>query len=187
MSVPANKCCSGDEADAAVVNSSRCWANFLESMSRREFRCEAWLDLRNLTSMGGLRFTPGVCCSCAGAWLYTLFFSSRSSRRLFYSFFDWNGFEDAVFVGLSNYRQLLHDTLFRQGIGRVAEWALAAVVFKVGIALVLASMLRVPIRGSRVFTAAFFVPVIISSAAISLLLRCYTTLISARGMCCCAP
>jgi raffinose/stachyose/melibiose transport system permease protein len=44
-----------------------------------------------------------------------------------------------------------------------------AVVFKVGIALVLASMLRVPIPGERFFSGAFFVPVVISSAAISLL------------------
>jgi raffinose/stachyose/melibiose transport system permease protein len=48
-------------------------------------------------------------------------------------------------------------------------WAALAVVCKVGIALVLANLLRVPIPGERFFSGAFFVPVVISSAAISVL------------------
>jgi raffinose/stachyose/melibiose transport system permease protein len=101
--------------------------------------------------------------------LYGLFFVLPFLRTLYNSLFDWNGIGTWRFVGLANYVQLAHDELFGRGILRVALWAALAVLFKVGIALVLASMLRIPIRGERFFSAAFFVPVVISSAAIGLL------------------
>lgn len=120
--------------------------------------------------MGRLRFSPAVAALMLPAFvLYAVFFLVPFIRTVYYSFFDWNGLEDPIFIGLGNYVHLAHDALFRTGVGRVALWAVAAVFLKVGSALILASMLRVPIPGSRFFTAAFFVPVVISSAAISLM------------------
>ncbi len=120
--------------------------------------------------MGTLRFRPSVLLFMLPAFaLYGVFFVVPFLRTLYYSFFDWNGFSEPVFIGLANYAELAQDELFLRGVGRAALWALLAVVLKVGSALVLASMLRVPIPGSRFFTTAFFVPVVISSAAISLL------------------
>lgn len=120
--------------------------------------------------MGTLRFRPGVILFMLPALaLYGLFFIVPFVRTVYYSFFDWNGFSDPVFNGLSNYRELLDDDLFIRGFGRVALWAFLAVVCKVGAGLILASLLRTPIPGSRFFSTAYFVPVVISSAAISLL------------------
>jgi raffinose/stachyose/melibiose transport system permease protein len=120
--------------------------------------------------VGRLRFSPSVLLFMLPAFLlYGMFFLVPFVRTLYGSLFDWNGIGTATFIGLQNYVQLAHDDLFITGIGRVALWAALAVLFKVGIALVLAAMLRVPIAGSRFLTGAFFVPVVISSAAISLL------------------
>jgi raffinose/stachyose/melibiose transport system permease protein len=120
--------------------------------------------------MGTLRFRPGILLfMLPAAALYALFFLTPFCETLFGSVFDWNGMGVSRFVGLQNYLHLAHDDLFLRGIGRVGLWAVLAVVFKVGIALGLASMLRVPIRGERFFSGAFFVPVVISSAAISVM------------------
>ena len=120
--------------------------------------------------MGTLRFSPRVLLFMLPALaLYGVFFVLPFLRTLYYSVFDWNGFSEPSFVGLANYAELLQDELFLRGVGRAALWAALAVLLKVGSALVLASMLRVPIPGSRFFTTAFFVPVVISSAAISLM------------------
>jgi raffinose/stachyose/melibiose transport system permease protein len=120
--------------------------------------------------MGTLRFRPSVLLFMLPAFaLYGVFFVFPFVRTLYFSFFEWNGFSEPLFVGLANYAELLHDELFLRGVGRAALWALLAVLLKVGSALMLASMLRVPIPGSRFFTTAFFVPVVISSAAISLM------------------
>jgi raffinose/stachyose/melibiose transport system permease protein len=120
--------------------------------------------------MGVLRFTPSVLLFMLPAFaLYAVFFLVPFVRTLYGSLFDWNGIGEAHFIGLANYIRLASDALFITGIGRVGLWAALAVLFKVGAALVLAAMLRVPIPGARFFTGAFFVPVVISSAAISLL------------------
>ncbi len=120
--------------------------------------------------MGTLRFRPAVLLFMLPAFvLYGVFFLLPFGRTVLASLYEWNGMDEAVFVGLGNYAELGRDALFRTGFARVGLWAAAAVLLKVGIALLLASALRERIAGSRFFEAAFFVPVVISSAAISLL------------------
>jgi raffinose/stachyose/melibiose transport system permease protein len=120
--------------------------------------------------MGTLRFRPGVLLFVLPAFaLYAVFFIIPFFQTLIGSVFDWNGMGSSRFVGLANYVALASDALFQHGIARVGLWAVLAVIFKVGIALLLAAMLRVKIRGERLFSGAFFVPVVISSAAISLM------------------
>lgn len=120
--------------------------------------------------MGTLRFSPRVLLfMLPAALLYGVFFLVPFGRTLWASLFEWNGMDQAVFVGLRNYADLAADGLFRIGFARVALWAALAVLLKVGIALLLANLLRERIRGARFFEGAFFVPVVISAAAISLL------------------
>lgn len=120
--------------------------------------------------MGALRFRPAVLLfALPAAALYAVFFITPFVWTLYYSFHDWNGFSPPSFIGLRNYVELSNDELFVKGLGRVGLWALLSVMFKVGTALVLAALLRRQLRGSSLFTTAFFVPVVISSAAISLL------------------
>src|SRR5690606_27088177 len=120
--------------------------------------------------MGNLRFQWQVTLFILPALaLYGVFFLIPFGRTLFFSVHEWNGFSDATFVGLANYSRLLGDELYRAGVGRVLIWAFFAVRLKVGFALVLAYILRQPLPGHKFFTTAFFIPVVISSAAISLL------------------
>lgn len=120
--------------------------------------------------MGTLKFRWYVLLFMAPAILmYMVFFVVPFVRTIYYSFTQWNGFTDAVFVGFANYQRLASDAIYVAGLGRVTLWALLAIIFKVGAALALASLLRVKIPGYSFFTTAFFIPVVISSAAISLL------------------
>ncbi len=120
--------------------------------------------------MGNLRFQWQVVLFILPALaLYAVFFIVPFGKTLFYSFHQWNGFGQATFVGLSNYIRLAGDELFQAGVGRILIWAALAVMLKVGFALILANILRNPLPGYRFFTTAFFIPVVISSAAISLL------------------
>jgi raffinose/stachyose/melibiose transport system permease protein len=120
--------------------------------------------------MGSLRFKWQVTLFILPALLlYGVFFLVPFGRTLYFSLHQWNGFSDAKFVGLANYVRLLSDELYLAGVGRILIWAALAVLLKVGFALILANILRQPIPGYRFFTTAFFIPVVISSAAISLL------------------
>lgn len=120
--------------------------------------------------MGTLRFRPIVLLFMLPAFvLYAIFFVVPFARTFYYSFFSWNGMSQATFLGLANYIRLVGDELFTAGLGRVTIWAIASIILKVGGALVLAAMLRKRIRGSDFFTSVFFLPVVISAAAISLM------------------
>ncbi|TBL71592.1 carbohydrate ABC transporter permease [Paenibacillus thalictri] len=101
--------------------------------------------------------------------LYCTFFIVPFLKTFYYSFFDWNGFGKITYVGIKNYVNLASDPTFIGGIGKVLIWALLAILLKVGSGLVLASMLRRPVRGSKFFSSAFFMPVVISTAAIALM------------------
>jgi raffinose/stachyose/melibiose transport system permease protein len=101
--------------------------------------------------------------------LYAVFFLVPFGRTLYYSFFAWNGMGKPKFLGIENYVRLAEDDLFTTGIVRVLIWAAASIILKVGAALILAALLRKRIKGSEFYTSIFFMPVVISAAAISLM------------------
>jgi len=120
--------------------------------------------------VGTLKFRPTILLFMLPAFvLYTIFFVVPFIRTFYYSFFSWNGMSQATFLGLANYVRLANDELFIAGAARVIVWAIASIILKVGGALVLAAMLRKRIRGSDFYTSVFFLPVVISAAAISLM------------------
>lgn len=120
--------------------------------------------------MGSQKFKPGILLFMLPAFiLYAIFFIVPFGRTLYYSFFAWNGMGKPKFLGIENYIDLLSDDLFTAGVGRVIIWAIASIMLKVGAALILAALLRKHIKGSSFYTSVFFMPVVISAAAISLM------------------
>lgn len=100
---------------------------------------------------------------------YFVFFGIPFLRTAYISLFNWNGLSAPEFLGLKNYLDLFKDHLFSVGFGRITIWAILSVLIKVGLALILANLLRTKIRGSGFFTSVFFIPVVISASAISLM------------------
>ena len=77
--------------------------------------------------MGTLRFRPAVLLFMLPAFiLYGVFFLLPFGRTVLASLYEWNGMDEAVFVGLGNYAELGRDALFRTGFARVGLWAAAA-------------------------------------------------------------
>lgn len=73
------------------------------------------------------------------------------------------------FVGLANYRRLLQDDAFADAARNTALFALLATPLQVGLALVLALLLELPLRGRRFFRSLFFAPVLLSVAVASVI------------------
>ncbi|WP_167577631.1 carbohydrate ABC transporter permease [Ammoniphilus sp. YIM 78166] len=120
--------------------------------------------------MGELKFRKSILFYMLPAFcIYSLFFVLPFAQTFYYSLFKWDGFGEPTFIGIANYFQLVTDELFTNGIGRVLIWAFMAILFKVGMALILANILRKAIRGSKFFTGVYFMPVVISSAALCLM------------------
>jgi multiple sugar transport system permease protein len=84
-------------------------------------------------------------------------------KALLISFSDYNVFQ-SHWVGLANYRKLLHDEAFRNALVNTITYAGITTPISVGLALVFALLLNRKIRGREFFRAAIFLPVITSLA-----------------------
>lgn len=73
------------------------------------------------------------------------------------------------FVGLANYWRLVQDDAFGTAARNTAFFALLATPLQVGLALVLALLLELPLRGRRLFRSLFFAPVLLSATVASVI------------------
>ena len=89
-----------------------------------------------------------------------------SSLRL--SFYDSSQFGSDTFLGLGNYRALLHDTVFRGDLVRTLVYAVVVTPLTVGLAVLLAVMLNRRLAGRSFFRAAIFVPAVLSLGVMSI-------------------
>lgn len=120
--------------------------------------------------MGNLRYQKRILLFIAPAlFLYILFFIYPFFQTVFYSFTNWDGFTDAAFVGMKNFKQILKDGIYRAAVGRIFIWAVLSIVLKVGSALVIAYVLRKGGRGVSFFRTVVFLPYVISSSAMCLM------------------
>jgi ABC-type sugar transport system permease subunit len=90
-----------------------------------------------------------------------------------FSFVEWNGFEDAkTWVGLRNYREVLADPMFWNSFKITALFTVVAVPVKVFLSLLVALLLnspKLPLR--NLFRTAFFLPVVTTTAIVGVVMQ----------------
>ncbi|MCZ8516113.1 sugar ABC transporter permease [Paenibacillus filicis] len=101
--------------------------------------------------------------------LYCIFFILPFVQTVIYSLYNWDGINTPVFLGLKNYWEMFHDKVFYASTGRVLKWALIQGIVQTIIALLLANLLKGKLKGSKFFRSVYFIPVVMSSAAICLM------------------
>jgi raffinose/stachyose/melibiose transport system permease protein len=101
--------------------------------------------------------------------LYSVFFLIPFTETIIFSFYNWDGFTKPSFIGITNFIIIFSDNLFFRAIGRVIIWAILAIIFKVGSALILSYMLKDSFKGSKFFRSCIFMPYIISAGVMSLM------------------
>lgn len=86
----------------------------------------------------------------------------------YYSLLDWDGITKGTFVGLKNYLELITSKSagFPKTILNALLLAVLSVFIQLPISLMLALTLARGIKGERIFTAVFFIPVLISTVVI---------------------
>jgi multiple sugar transport system permease protein len=88
---------------------------------------------------------------------------------LYYSFCDYSLLQSPVFTGIANYQKLLHDPVFWQANFNTCAYALAALPLGLMIALILAILLNVKIRGQSLYRALIFLPSLFPAVASAML------------------
>jgi multiple sugar transport system permease protein len=89
-----------------------------------------------------------------------------------YSFLDWSGFTTkGQFIGLGNYRELIHDSTFWSAFGRSFVFMLVGTPIQIGVALLLAIVLNNQVlKLSPLFRTMIFLPVVTSAAIVGIVM-----------------
>lgn len=100
-----------------------------------------------------------------------LVFTARAVIEAFrLSFYRADLLTPEIWVGLDNYRRLLFtDDLFRKILFNTAYYTFGSVPLTIIAGLLLAVLVNAPLRGMTLFRTAFFMPVVSSVVAVSLL------------------
>lgn len=99
--------------------------------------------------------------------IYTLFVIVSIVWAGYYSFFDWSGVGEKVFIGLQNYAELLvKDDVFRATVWHTVIYTVINVLIQVFGGLLFAILLSRVTKGRTILQTLYYVPVVISSVAI---------------------
>jgi multiple sugar transport system permease protein len=88
---------------------------------------------------------------------------------LYYSLCDYSVLEGAAFIGLENYRELLHDEIFWKALGNTLYYAAGALPLGLVAALALAMLLNTGVRGLTVYRTIYFLPSLVPMVALAVL------------------
>ena len=107
----------------------------------------------------------------AGPFVLTLvvFFLYALIRTVYFSFTEYDLFSDAIWVGLANFKALLTDDLFLLSLANTIWFSLIVTCVQTVLALGLAILVNSKIRAKSFFRTAFYLPSILSSAAVTLI------------------
>lgn len=95
------------------------------------------------------------------------------------STFDWSVIGDRRFVGLANYRQMLHDDTFYLALANTGKYALILVPLSIALSLGLAVLLTRDMRGIGLFKTAFYAPTLLTGVALAIV---WGWILSDRGV-----
>jgi multiple sugar transport system permease protein/raffinose/stachyose/melibiose transport system permease protein len=84
------------------------------------------------------------------------------AQSMWYSLTRWNGLSDPEFIGLDNFSRALADPNFIRAFENTAIWLIVAVTVPTVAGLLLAVLLDRPLRGSRLYKSAFYLPITLS-------------------------
>jgi multiple sugar transport system permease protein/raffinose/stachyose/melibiose transport system permease protein len=88
------------------------------------------------------------------------------AQSMWYSLTEWNGLSDPEFIGLENFGELLSDPNFIKSFENTFIWLIVAVTVPTILGLLLAVLLDRPLRGSRLYKSAFYLPITLSRVVV---------------------
>ena len=91
-------------------------------------------------------------------------------KTIYYSFTAWYNFSQTkTFIGLANYKQFFTDPVIKIALRNTLLLIVFALIFQVGVALILAICVDAVPHGFKFFRTVYFFPIVISATAIGLM------------------
>lgn len=89
---------------------------------------------------------------------------------VYYSFCDYSVLKPPVFIGLDNYKELLHDEVFWIALQNTAVYSLWALPIGAFVALALAMLLNTKVKGMTFYRTLFYLPSLVPAVASGVLI-----------------
>ncbi|BFV55684.1 sugar ABC transporter permease [Kitasatospora sp. CMC57] len=114
---------------------------------------------------------PGFVWAAPAAVFFLLFAILPLLLVAVLSFTSWNGITEPHFNGLANWTGLIHDPVMIQSIGTTLLLTVLGVVTQTPISILLGVWAAGPQRNRAVLSAVYFVPLLLSATAVSVVWR----------------
>lgn len=103
--------------------------------------------------------------------LHTFLLVNPILQTIYLSFFSWNGIPTSPlkYIGFNNYLRMFTSGEFWTGMKNIGAFILSSFIVTMPISFGLALIITSEMRGRKLFRALFFIPVIISQTAVSLM------------------
>ncbi len=101
--------------------------------------------------------------------IFSLYMVTPIPLSAYYSLFEWEGFGEKVFLGLSNWSELIRDQVFQQALGNNLKLVILSMLGQLPIALLLAVFLSQKTRLTDFLKTVYFIPLLVSSVAVATL------------------
>lgn len=90
-------------------------------------------------------------------------------RSFFISFFEWDLLQDPKFIGLTNYKTLFKDEVFREALVNTLQWVIMYVPMSVITSFALALLLDRKLKFAGFFRTLYYLPVVCPIVVVALL------------------
>ena len=89
---------------------------------------------------------------------------------LYNSFFDWNGINDKIFIGLSNFKEIIHDEVVKNSLINTLKMTFVSTCLQLPIGMLIALVVSSKkVKGKKFFQSIYFLPVILSASIVGIL------------------
>ena len=103
---------------------------------------------------------------------YLILFMYPVVRAFYISLFEWSGFnKNMLFIGLTNYKRLLHDSIFLEALKHNLIAVFGGGATMIGFALFFAIVISGKVRGSNFFKVVITGPYLLSGVAVAIFWR----------------
>jgi len=127
-------------------------------------------SLKTSTRRSVRKATIGFAFVLPALLLYGFFFIYPFVVSIYYSLTDWDGAQPIKeFIGLSNYRSLLSDSLLWESLYHNLIWVVLGTVAPIAIGLLLGVLLWSGARGTTLFRTVYFLPFILSQVVVAII------------------
>ncbi len=101
--------------------------------------------------------------------IYLMFAIIPIFQSFWYSFFNWDGINQKIFIGVQNYLELFSDSDFYVALKNVFIILIGGLFVQIPVAYFFASILSKKLKGTGFFKSVYFIPVIISTMIVALM------------------